>query len=152
LELWKFKMLWSVRKQVLLNKVKDNLHKATIDRSIKYNRIHYYITIKKVCSKYIQVQVQVTYSKLTMNDYYSQFPQPSADVRARNIVDVMLREEKFRDYFTPDELKNIALKVVKVSKEYSQTGYNMFGYAEERQRMISTLESKMRQRPYEECF
>jgi ABC-type multidrug transport system ATPase subunit len=87
-----------------------------------------------------------------MNDYYSQFPQPSADVRARNIVGVMLRDQKFRDYFTPDELKDIALKVVKVSKEYSHTGYNMFGYAEERQRMISTLESKMRQRPYEECF
>tara|TARA_Y100000389_G_C17395348_1_gene482202 strand:- start:802 stop:1044 length:243 start_codon:yes stop_codon:yes gene_type:complete len=80
-----------------------------------------------------------------MNDYYSQFPQPSVDVRARNIVDVMLSDQKFRDYFTPDELKNIALEVVKVSKEYSQSGYNVFGFAEERQRMISTLESKMRQ-------
>jgi hypothetical protein len=87
-----------------------------------------------------------------MNDYYSQFPQPSADVRAGNLVDVMLRDQKFREYFTRDELKTIALEVVKVSKEYSMTGYNMFGYAEERQRMISTLESKMRSHPYEECF
>jgi hypothetical protein len=79
-----------------------------------------------------------------MNDYYSQFPQPSADVRAGNLVDVMLRDQKFREYFTQDELTNIALEVVKVSKEYSMTGYNMFGYAEERRRMISTLESKMR--------
>ena len=82
-----------------------------------------------------------------MNDYYSEFPQPSADVRARNLVDVMLRDQKFRDYFTPDELNTIALEVVKVSKEYSQTGYNMFRFAEEKQAMISTLESKMRQRP-----
>jgi hypothetical protein len=58
--------------------------------------------------------------KFKMNDYYSEFPQPSADVRARNLVDVMLR-----DFFTPDELKNIALEVVKVSNEYSMTGYNM---------------------------
>ena len=65
-----------------------------------------------------------------MNDYYSQFPQPSVDVRARNIVDVMLRDQKFREHFTPDELKDIALEVVKVSKEYSQTGY-----AEERQHL-----------------
>lgn len=78
-----------------------------------------------------------------MNDYYSQFPQPSADVRARNLVDVMLRDQKFRDFFTQDELNNIALEVVKVSKEYSMSGYNMFGYAEERQRMVNTLESKM---------
>jgi len=78
-----------------------------------------------------------------MNDYYSQFPQPSADVRAMNLVDVMLREQKFRDYFTTEELKNIGLEVVKVSKEYSQVGYNMFGYAEERQRMLAALESKM---------
>ena len=78
-----------------------------------------------------------------MNDYYSQFPQPSADVRARNLVDVMLRDQKFRDFFTPDELKNIGLEVVKVSKEYSQSGYNMFGFAEERTRMVNILESKM---------
>ena len=78
-----------------------------------------------------------------MNDYYSQFPQPSVDVRARNLVDVMLRDQKFRDFFTRDELENIALEVVKVSKEYSQSGYNMFGFAEERTRMVNTLESKM---------
>ena len=78
-----------------------------------------------------------------MNDYYSEFPQPSADARARNLVDVMLRDQKFRDFFTPDELKNIGLEVVKVSKEYSMSGYNMFGYAEERQRMVNVLESKM---------
>tara|TARA_Y100000389_G_C17014074_1_gene295595 strand:- start:189 stop:431 length:243 start_codon:yes stop_codon:yes gene_type:complete len=78
-----------------------------------------------------------------MNDYYSEFPQPSADVRARNLVDVMLRDQKFRDFFTPDELNNIGLEVVKVSKEYSMSGYNMFGYAEERQRMVNVLESKM---------
>ena len=87
-----------------------------------------------------------------MNDYYSQFPQPSADVRARNIVDVMLRDQKFREYFTPVELNDIALEVVKVSKEYSMTGYNMFGYAEERQRMMNMLESKMRSHPYDERF
>ena len=78
-----------------------------------------------------------------MNDYYSEFPQPTADVRARNLVDVMLREQKFRDFFTQDELNNIALEVVKVSKKYSQSGYNMFGFAEERTRMVNTLESKM---------
>ena len=78
-----------------------------------------------------------------MNDYYSQFPQPPTYVRAENLVTVMLREQKFRDYFTPDELKNIGLEVVKDSKEYSQSGYNVFGYAEERQRMITALESKM---------
>ena len=78
-----------------------------------------------------------------MNDYYSEFPQPSADVRARNLVDVMLREQKFRDFFTRDELNNIALEVVRVSKVYSMSGYNMFGYAEERQRMVNVLESKM---------
>ena len=82
-------------------------------------------------------------SKFTMNDYYSQLPQPSVDVRTGNLVDVMLRDQKIRNYFTPDELKNIALEVVKVSKEYSQSGYNVFGYAEERQRMITALESKM---------
>ena len=78
-----------------------------------------------------------------MNDYYSQFPQPSADVRARNIVDVMLRDQKFRDYFTPDELKNIALEVVKVSKEYSMSGYNVFGFAEEKARLYKVLEGLM---------
>ena len=87
-----------------------------------------------------------------MNDYYSQFPQPSADVRARNLVDVMNRDQKFREYFTPVELNDIALEVVKVSKEYSMTGYNMFGYAEERQRMMNILESKMRSHPYDERF
>lgn len=87
-----------------------------------------------------------------MNDYYSEFPQPSADVRARNLVDVMLRNQKFCDFFTPDELKNIALEVVKVSKEYSMSGYNVFGFAEEKTRMVNTLESKMKQRPYEELF
>ena len=55
----------------------------------------------------------------------------------------MLRDQKFLDFFTPDELKNIGLEVVKVSKEYSMSGYNMFGYAEERQRMVNVLESKM---------
>ena len=79
-----------------------------------------------------------------MNDYYSDFPQPSIDVRARNLVDVMLREEKFRDFFGQDKLKDIALEVVKVSKDYSMSGYNVFGFAEERQRMITTLESKMK--------
>ena len=78
-----------------------------------------------------------------MNDYYSQFPQPSVDVRASNLVDVIFRDQKFRDFFTPDELKDIAYEVVKVSKEYSMSGYNMFGYAEERQRMVNVLESKM---------
>mgnify|MGYP001149935485 CR=1 FL=1 len=79
-----------------------------------------------------------------MNDYYSQFPQPSADVRARNLVDVMLREEKFRDFFGQDKLKDIAFEVVKVSKDYSMSGYNVFGFAEERQRMVNALESKMK--------
>jgi hypothetical protein len=84
-----------------------------------------------------------------MNDYYSNFPQPPPDTRAKNLVDVMLRDQNFREFFTPDELDNIALEVVKVSKEYSQTGYNIFGFAEERLRMVNTLKSKMRQRPYE---
>ena len=79
-----------------------------------------------------------------MNDYYSDFPQPSVDVRARNLVDVMLREEKFRDFFGPANLKDIALEVVKVSKDYSMSGYNVFGFAEERQRMVNALESKMK--------
>ncbi len=87
-----------------------------------------------------------------MNDYYSQFPQPPTYVRAENLVNVMLREQKFRDYFTPDELKHIGLEVVKDSKEYSYSGYNMFGFVEERTRMVNTLESKMKQRPYEELF
>jgi hypothetical protein len=78
-----------------------------------------------------------------MNDYYSQFPQPSVDVRASNLVDVIFRDQKFRDFFTPDELKDIAYEVVEVSKEYSQTGYNMFGFAEEKTRMVNILESKM---------
>ena len=78
-----------------------------------------------------------------MNDYYSQIPQPSVDVRASNLVDVIFRDQKFRDFFTPDELKDIAYEVVKVSKEYSMSGYNVFGYTEERQRMITALESKM---------
>jgi hypothetical protein len=30
-------MLWALRKRGLLNKVKDALHKASFDRSIKYN-------------------------------------------------------------------------------------------------------------------
>ena len=79
-----------------------------------------------------------------MNDYYSQFPQPPVDVRARNIVDVMLRDQMFCQVFTPEELEDIALEVVKVSKDYSMTGYNVFGFAEERQRMINTLESKIK--------
>jgi hypothetical protein len=37
-----------VRKQGLLNKVKDNLHKATIDRSIKYNTV---INLLEQCIK-----------------------------------------------------------------------------------------------------
>ena len=77
-----------------------------------------------------------------MNDYYSQFPQPPPDVRAKNLVDVILRDQKFRDLFTPDELNDIALDVVKDSKEYSMSGYNVFGYAEERQRMIKKLSEK----------
>lgn len=76
-----------------------------------------------------------------MNDYYSQFSQPSEDVRARNLVDVMLRNDVFRERFSPCELKDVALEVVKNSKEYSMSGYNMFGFAEEKQRMIETLES-----------
>lgn len=80
---------------------------------------------------------------IKMNDYYSEFPQPSADVRASKLVDVVLRDPKFRDFFTQDELKNIALEVVKVSKDYSYAGYNMFGFAEEKQRMVNTLESKL---------
>lgn len=76
-----------------------------------------------------------------MNDYYSQYEQPSEDVRARNLVDVMLRNDAFRERFSPGELKDIALEVVKKSREYSMSGYNVFGFAEERQRMIDTLES-----------
>lgn len=79
-----------------------------------------------------------------MNEYYSQFPQPPPDTRAKNLVDVMLRDRMFRDYFTPGELNTVALEVVKVSKEYSMSGYNVFGYTEERQRMVNTLESKMK--------
>ena len=30
-------MLWSVRKQTLLNKVRDSLHKPTTERGVKYN-------------------------------------------------------------------------------------------------------------------
>lgn len=78
-----------------------------------------------------------------MNDYYSQFPQPPPDTRAQNLVDVMLRNHTFREFFTPDELNTIALGVVKISKQYSMSGYNVFGYAEERARMVNTLESKM---------
>ena len=77
-----------------------------------------------------------------MNDYYSQFPQPPTHVRAMNLVDVMLRDDTFRVSFTYDELKDIATEVVQTSKEYSMTGYNVFGFAEERARMIESLKSK----------
>ena len=75
-----------------------------------------------------------------MNDYYSDFPQPSVDVRARNLVDVMLREQKFREKFSSDDLKKISLDVVKDSKEYSMSGYNVFGFAEEKARLYKVLE------------
>jgi hypothetical protein len=32
-------MLWALRKQRLLNNVKDALHKASFDRSVKYNTV-----------------------------------------------------------------------------------------------------------------
>lgn len=75
-----------------------------------------------------------------MNDYYSAFPQPSADVRARNLVDVVLRDKKFNGKFSPDDLKKLALDVVKDSKDYSMSGYNVFGYAEERARLYGVLD------------
>lgn len=87
-----------------------------------------------------------------MNDYYSAFPQPSADVRARNLVDVMSREQKFYDHFTPDELKSLAMDVVAISKDYSMSGYNMFGFAEERKRLYNVLESKLKSLGYKEEF
>ena len=79
-----------------------------------------------------------------MNDYYSTFSQPSVDVRARNLVDVVLREQKFREHFTFDELKKFALDIAEASNEYSMTGYNVFGFAAERKLLYSVLESKMK--------
>jgi hypothetical protein len=80
-----------------------------------------------------------------MNDYYSDFPQPPPDTRAKNLVDVMIREQNFRDFFTPDELNTIALDVVKDSKEYSMSGYNVFGFREEKERFRTVLISHIRE-------
>jgi hypothetical protein len=80
-----------------------------------------------------------------MNDYYSNFPQPPPDTRAKNLVDVMIREQNFRDFFTPDELNTIALDVVKDSKEYSMSGYNVFGFREEKERFRTVLISHIRE-------
>lgn len=79
-----------------------------------------------------------------MNDYYSTFPQPSIDIRARNLVDVMFREQKFRVHFTFDELKEFAVDIAKASKDYSMSGYNMVGFADEKKRLCSVLESNIK--------
>ena len=87
-----------------------------------------------------------------MNDYYSDFPQPPADIRARNLVDFVSREQKFRDHFTIDELKDLAMNVVTISSDYSMTGYNMFGFAKEKKLLCNVLESKMKSIGYKEDF
>ena len=79
-----------------------------------------------------------------MNDYYSQFPQPSVDVRARNLVNDTSRNKIFREHFTSEELKAIAYAVAEVSKEYSMSGYNVFGFAEERKRMWETCLARLK--------
>lgn len=74
-----------------------------------------------------------------MNDYYSDFPQPPPDTRAKNLVDVMSQDQELSKYFDHNELTRIALEVVKDSKEYSMSGYNVFGFREEKERFRTVL-------------
>ena len=85
-----------------------------------------------------------------MNDYYSQYEQPEPSIRAKNALDVMPKD--LTAPFSLDELEKIALDVVSVSKNYSLTGYGMFGKAEEVNRLRNVLETKVHELGFMECF
>ena len=64
-----------------------------------------------------------------MNDYYSNFPQPTADIRAKNVLE--FTQGDFKRKIPHEKLQEIALEVVSASPEYSLTGYRMAGFNEE---------------------
>ena len=73
-----------------------------------------------------------------MNDYYSEFPQPTLETRIEDAINGVPTYLKVT--ISKNKLYSLAKEVVSKGREFSLTGYRMFGLAENVQMLIEAIE------------
>lgn len=72
-----------------------------------------------------------------MNDYYSQLPQPSLETRMQNCVSELPPD--LTSGLSIETVREVVFPIVQHAKEYSMTGYSMFGRNETRESAMAAL-------------
>ena len=86
-----------------------------------------------------------------MNDYYSDSPQPTIKTRIEDAINGVPRY--IRATVRKDKLYSLAEEVVSKSREFSLSGYKMFGMAENVQTLIKAIENEKKSRSkFFPCF
>ena len=72
-----------------------------------------------------------------MNDYYSQLPQPPLETRIQNCISELPLD--LTHGISNETVREVVSPIVRLAKEYSMTGYSMFGRMETRESAIEAL-------------
>ena len=71
-----------------------------------------------------------------MLDYYSQFDMPVFEIRKNNLIDYA---KTLKHNLSDTEIETIVNTIVSNTKEYSMTGYSVFGQKEERDQLVKAI-------------